>query len=97
MQIKLVFEPFVSFDTQNRQAAILTRFGQPEKDGPENAFCRRTDGQQHLGERQDVEGNATQQDDDTRPERKGLQPLFDFHGSRCFKKLTSANYFPNSL
>ena len=86
MQIKLVFEPFIPFDTQNCQTAILTGFGQPEKDGPENAFRRRTDGQQHLGEGQDVEGNATQQDDDTRPERKGLQPLFDFHGSRCFKK-----------
>jgi len=86
MQIKLVFEPFISFDTQNRQTAILTGFGQPEKDGPENAFRRRADGQQHLGEGQDVEGYATQQNDDTRPKRKGLQPLFDFHGSRCFKK-----------
>lgn len=97
MQIKLVFEPFIPFDTQNCQTTVLARFGQPEKDSPKNAFRRRADGQQHLGEGQDVEGNATQQDDDTRPERKGLQPLFDFHGSRCFKKLTSANYFPNSL
>ena len=43
-----------------------------------NALCCCTDGEQHLGKGQDIEGDATQQDDDACLERKGLQPLFNF-------------------
>jgi hypothetical protein len=96
MALKLVFEPFISFDTQNGQTTVLTRFCQPEKDSPKNAFRRRADGQQHLGERQDVEGYAAQQDDDTRPERKGLQPLFDFHTNRIRLKNNEVQSYKKS-
>ncbi len=59
--------------------SILAGLGQSEEHSPKHAFCCCTDRQQHLGKGQDIEGYAAHQDDDTSPERKGLQPLFNLH------------------
>ena len=59
--------------------SILAGLGQSEEHSPKHALGCCTDGQQHLGKGQDIEGYAAHQDNDTSPERKGLQPLFDLH------------------
>ena len=67
---EFVFEAFVALDAQDGQTSVLAGLCQTEEDGPQYALCRNADRQQHLGKGQYVERNATQQHDDTGPERE---------------------------
>jgi len=73
-----VLYPLITLNAEDGQPTVLAGLGQTEEDGPEYAFGSSADGQQHLGERQYIKGDAAQQDDDSRAERKSLQPLLDF-------------------
>jgi len=64
-----LFQPLHTFGSQYRETAILASLGRSEKDHPEHAFHFGADGQGHLGEREDVEGYATEQYDYTCLER----------------------------
>ena len=53
-------------------------FGESEEDGPKDGFGGSAGWKCHLSEGKDIERDATEKDDDTRAERKSLQPCLDF-------------------
>ena len=89
VSLELALQAFVALYAKDGQAAILACLGESEEYGPENTLHGGTDGQQHLGKGQDVEGYTTQQDDSSRSEREGLQPCLDscnyFHFLFCIR------------
>ena len=67
-------EAAVAFHAEDGDASVLGCLGKAEEDGPKEGFGGGTDGECHLCEGEDVERNATQQDDDARAEGKTTQP-----------------------
>jgi len=54
----LALETFVAFYSEDGETSVLAGLGHTEEDGPENALGRDADGEEHLGKREDVEGDA---------------------------------------
>lgn len=73
---KFVLQSFVAIHSKNREATILEGFGQSKEHHPQRSFGGLADGKQHLGERENVAGDADTQHYHARAERQSLQPLF---------------------
>ena len=71
------FYPFDTFGSEDGEPAILKCLGKSEKDDPKDTLGSGTDGESHLDEGEDIEGDAERQHDDTCLEGKEAQPVFD--------------------
>lgn len=73
---EFVLQSFVAIHSKNREATILEGFGQSKEHHPQRTFGGLADGKQHLGERENVTGDADAKHYHARSERQTLQPLF---------------------
>lgn len=73
---EFVLQSFVAIHSKNREAAILEGFGQSKEHHPQRTFGGLADGKQHLGERENVTGDADTKHNHARAERHSLQPSF---------------------
>ena len=71
------FQPFHPFRSEDGEPAILKCLGKSEKDDPKDTLGSGTDGESHLDEGEDIEGDAERQHDDTCFEGEKAQPVFD--------------------
>lgn len=73
---EFILQSFVAIHSKNREATILEGFGQSKEHHPQSSFGGLADGKQHLGERENVTGDADTQHYHACAERQSLQPLF---------------------
>ncbi len=73
---EFILQSFVTIHSKNCDATILESFGQSKEHHPQRTFGGLADGKQHLGERENVTGDADTQHYHARAERQSLQPLF---------------------
>lgn len=73
---EFILQSFVAIHPKNRKATILEGFGQSKEHHPQRSFGGLADGKQHLGERENVAGDADTQHNHACAERQSLQPLF---------------------
>lgn len=73
---EFVLQSFVAIHSKNREATILEGFGQSKEHHPQRSFGGLADGKQHLGERENVTGDADTKHYHACAERESLQPLF---------------------
>ncbi len=67
---ELALKPFVALNAEYGQSAVLAGLGHTEKNGPQHTLGGHTDRKQHLDKGQDVERDATEQNDDSSSERE---------------------------
>ena len=61
--LDVLFQPLVSFCTEDGDACILECLGKSEKESPQDALGFDADGEEHLSKGDDVTGDAEKYDD----------------------------------
>ena len=74
--LEIALQPVISFNTKDRETAILAGLGQAEEHRPQHSFGSGADWQQHLCKGEYVERDAAEQHDDSSLERERLEPCF---------------------